>query len=137
MFAVPFVSEFPWETLSLVFRVGQADAERRQDIVLSGAHIKEEHCIFRSERNNSGDGESPWLSFPNSFPFHIMGNPCTRPGVYSLSLSVILPHTIQYLKMEKPGLRINVGTDRATLHENSLDKRSPLLPPRAKQDIGS
>ncbi|XP_026966038.1 kinesin-like protein KIF1B isoform X8 [Sagmatias obliquidens] len=38
-----------------ITRVGQADAERRQDIVLSGAHIKEEHCIFRSERNNSGD----------------------------------------------------------------------------------
>lgn len=52
------VSEFPWETLSLVFRVGQADAERRQDIVLSGAHIKEEHCVFRSERNNTGEGGS-------------------------------------------------------------------------------
>ncbi|XP_027963945.1 kinesin-like protein KIF1B isoform X2 [Eumetopias jubatus] len=38
-----------------ITRVGQADAERRQDIVLSGAHIQEEHCIFRSERNNSGD----------------------------------------------------------------------------------
>uniref|UniRef100_A0A8D0H517 plus-end-directed kinesin ATPase n=1 Tax=Sphenodon punctatus TaxID=8508 RepID=A0A8D0H517_SPHPU len=38
-----------------ITRVGQADAERRQDIVLSGAHIKEEHCIFRSERNNNGD----------------------------------------------------------------------------------
>ncbi|XP_061689988.1 kinesin-like protein KIF1B isoform X8 [Syngnathoides biaculeatus] len=38
-----------------ITRVGQADAERRQDIVLSGAHIKEEHCIFQSERNPSGD----------------------------------------------------------------------------------
>ncbi|XP_014465871.1 kinesin-like protein KIF1B isoform X6 [Alligator mississippiensis] len=38
-----------------ITRVGQADAERRQDIVLSGAHIKEEHCIFRSERNNNGN----------------------------------------------------------------------------------
>ncbi|XP_021099132.1 kinesin-like protein KIF1B isoform X11 [Heterocephalus glaber] len=38
-----------------ITRVGQADADRRQDIVLSGAHIKEEHCIFRSERNNSGE----------------------------------------------------------------------------------
>ncbi|XP_069039784.1 kinesin-like protein KIF1B isoform X17 [Lepisosteus oculatus] len=38
-----------------ITRVGQADAERRQDIVLSGAHIKEEHCIFRSERNSNGD----------------------------------------------------------------------------------
>lgn len=45
--------------LSVGLRVGQADAERRQDIVLSGAHIKEEHCIFRSERNNNGNGERP------------------------------------------------------------------------------
>ncbi|XP_004916085.1 kinesin-like protein KIF1B isoform X10 [Xenopus tropicalis] len=36
-------------------RVGQADADSRQDIVLSGAHIKEEHCIFRSERNSNGE----------------------------------------------------------------------------------
>ncbi|XP_060114916.1 kinesin-like protein KIF1B isoform X5 [Heteronotia binoei] len=38
-----------------ITRVGQADAERRQDIVLSGAHIKEEHCIFRSEKNHNGN----------------------------------------------------------------------------------
>ncbi|XP_034733592.1 kinesin-like protein KIF1B isoform X10 [Etheostoma cragini] len=38
-----------------ITRVGQADAERRQDIVLSGAHIKEEHCIFRSEKNANGN----------------------------------------------------------------------------------
>ncbi|KAJ8258891.1 hypothetical protein COCON_G00179030 [Conger conger] len=38
-----------------ITRVGQADAERRQDIVLSGAHIREEHCVFRSERNANGD----------------------------------------------------------------------------------
>ncbi|OCT72208.1 kinesin-like protein KIF1B isoform X2 [Xenopus laevis] len=36
-------------------RVGQADADSHQDIVLSGAHIKEEHCIFRSERNSNGE----------------------------------------------------------------------------------
>ncbi|NWR08037.1 KIF1B protein, partial [Paradoxornis webbianus] len=38
-----------------ITRVGQAEAERRQDIVLSGAHIKEEHCVFRSERSNNGE----------------------------------------------------------------------------------
>ncbi|XP_066462674.1 kinesin-like protein KIF1B isoform X5 [Eleutherodactylus coqui] len=38
-----------------ITRVGQADAERRQDIVLSGAHIKEKHCIFRSERMPTGE----------------------------------------------------------------------------------
>ncbi|KAF6361640.1 kinesin family member 1A [Rhinolophus ferrumequinum] len=30
-------------------RVGREDAERRQDIVLSGHFIKEEHCVFRSD----------------------------------------------------------------------------------------
>uniref|UniRef100_A0AAQ6AKZ2 plus-end-directed kinesin ATPase n=1 Tax=Amphiprion ocellaris TaxID=80972 RepID=A0AAQ6AKZ2_AMPOC len=44
-----------------ITRVGQADAERRQDIVLSGAHIREEHCIFRSERNANGDGEIQFI----------------------------------------------------------------------------
>ncbi|XP_075046358.1 LOW QUALITY PROTEIN: kinesin-like protein KIF1B [Mixophyes fleayi] len=38
-----------------ITRVGQADAERRQDIVLSGAHIREEHCLFRSERRPNGE----------------------------------------------------------------------------------
>ncbi|XP_062397701.1 kinesin-like protein KIF1B isoform X4 [Sardina pilchardus] len=38
-----------------ITRVGQADAERRQDIVLSGAHIKEEHCIFCSEKGGNGE----------------------------------------------------------------------------------
>ncbi|XP_040182356.1 kinesin-like protein KIF1B isoform X8 [Rana temporaria] len=38
-----------------ITRVGQSEAERRQDIVLSGAHIKETHCIFRSERMPNGE----------------------------------------------------------------------------------
>ncbi|XP_007900346.1 kinesin-like protein KIF1B isoform X2 [Callorhinchus milii] len=38
-----------------ITRVGQADAERRQDIVLSGAHIKEEHCSFRSDKIQNGE----------------------------------------------------------------------------------
>ncbi|XP_078281437.1 kinesin-like protein KIF1B isoform X3 [Rhinoraja longicauda] len=36
-------------------RVGQAEAQRRQDIVLSGAHIREEHCSFRSDKNQTGE----------------------------------------------------------------------------------
>lgn len=58
------VVESIWLALEMFFiglRVGQADAERRQDIVLSGAHIKEEHCIFRSERNNNGEGKKLFL----------------------------------------------------------------------------
>ncbi|XP_067826472.1 kinesin-like protein KIF1B isoform X2 [Heptranchias perlo] len=38
-----------------ITRVGQADAERRQDIVLSGAHIREEHCSFSSDKNQNGE----------------------------------------------------------------------------------
>ncbi|XP_076874590.1 kinesin-like protein KIF1B isoform X6 [Brachyhypopomus gauderio] len=38
-----------------ITRVGQAEAGRRQDIVLSGAHIREEHCVFCSEKNVNGD----------------------------------------------------------------------------------
>lgn len=85
LFVVLFVSEFPWETLSVVFRVGQADAERRQDIVLSGAHIKEEHCVFRSERSDRGDGEGPWLSFSSSLSFRVARNP--QDLVFLVSLS--------------------------------------------------
>lgn len=55
------------------FRVGQADAERRQDIVLSGAHIREEHCIFRSERNANGDGEALCVFVFIVFHLHIHG----------------------------------------------------------------
>ncbi|XP_072333976.1 kinesin-like protein KIF1B isoform X1 [Scyliorhinus torazame] len=38
-----------------ITRVGQADAQRRQDIVLSGAHIREEHCSFKSDQNQNGE----------------------------------------------------------------------------------
>nr|XP_014344552.1 PREDICTED: kinesin-like protein KIF1A [Latimeria chalumnae] len=38
-----------------ITRVGREDAEKRQDIVLSGHFIKEEHCIFRSETSSTGE----------------------------------------------------------------------------------
>ncbi len=37
-------------------RVGREDASSRQAIVLSGHFIKDEHCIFTSTTNVSGDG---------------------------------------------------------------------------------
>ncbi|NWX45280.1 KIF1B protein, partial [Steatornis caripensis] len=61
-----------------ITRVGQADAERRQDIVLSGAHIKEEHCIFRSERNNNGE-------------VIVMLEPCERSETYVNGKRVVQP----------------------------------------------
>uniref|UniRef100_A0A8C1FK87 plus-end-directed kinesin ATPase n=1 Tax=Cyprinus carpio carpio TaxID=630221 RepID=A0A8C1FK87_CYPCA len=58
-----------------ITRVGQADAERRQDIVLSGAHIKEEHCIFRSL--SAGGSE---LSFVSTVI--VMLEPCEGSETY-------------------------------------------------------
>ncbi|XP_026790796.3 kinesin-like protein KIF1A isoform X6 [Pangasianodon hypophthalmus] len=39
-----------------ITKVGREDASCRQDIVLSGHFIKEEHCIFTSSAGPSGDG---------------------------------------------------------------------------------
>lgn len=71
---------------SIQLRVGQADAERRQDIVLSGAHIKEEHCIFRSERNNNGEGEK--LFFPNQVLLSFYIILCLLLGQRILNLNI-------------------------------------------------
>ncbi|KAM8805159.1 kinesin-like protein KIF1A isoform 9-T9 [Eudromia elegans] len=38
-----------------ITRVGREDAEKRQDIVLSGHFIKEEHCLFRSDTRSGGE----------------------------------------------------------------------------------
>ncbi|XP_043926966.1 kinesin-like protein KIF1A isoform X5 [Protopterus annectens] len=38
-----------------ITRVGREDAQKRQDIVLSGHFIKDEHCIFCSETLNTGE----------------------------------------------------------------------------------
>ncbi|XP_043919081.1 kinesin-like protein KIF1B [Protopterus annectens] len=61
-----------------ITRVGQAEAQRRQDIVLSGAHIKEEHCIFRSERNQTED-------------VIVMLEPCDQAETYVNGKRVIEP----------------------------------------------
>ncbi|KAL1280220.1 hypothetical protein QQF64_014820 [Cirrhinus molitorella] len=39
-----------------ITKVGREDASSRQDIVLSGHFIKDEHCIFTSTTNVSGEG---------------------------------------------------------------------------------
>ncbi|XP_052405278.1 kinesin-like protein KIF1A isoform X5 [Carassius gibelio] len=39
-----------------ITKVGRDDASSRQDIVLSGHFIKDEHCIFTSTTNASGEG---------------------------------------------------------------------------------
>ena len=42
--------------MSVALRIGRECAECRQDIVLSGQNIMEEHCIFRSESAHIGEG---------------------------------------------------------------------------------
>lgn len=44
----------------LCLRVGQQDV----DIKLSGHFIKEIHCVFVSETNEQGEGETPRLQLP-------------------------------------------------------------------------
>lgn len=44
------------EPLPAPRRVGREDGERRQDIVLSGHFIKEEHCVFRSDSRGGSEG---------------------------------------------------------------------------------
>lgn len=54
----------------LFFRVGRVDASSRQDIVLSGHFIKDEHCTFTS--SNGPVGESGWsLSFPTGLLLYL------------------------------------------------------------------
>ena len=45
-----------WCSWPAAHRVGREDAEKRQDIVLSGHFIKEEHCVFRSDSRGGSEG---------------------------------------------------------------------------------
>uniref|UniRef100_F7ESS8 Kinesin family member 1A n=1 Tax=Macaca mulatta TaxID=9544 RepID=F7ESS8_MACMU len=47
-----------------ITRVGREDGERRQDIVLSGHFIKEEHCVFRSDSRGGSEGMATLPSPP-------------------------------------------------------------------------
>lgn len=42
----------------MYFRVGRLDASSRQDIVLSGHFIKDEHCTFTSSTGPMGESET-------------------------------------------------------------------------------
>jgi len=44
-------------------RVGRLDASSRQDIVLSGHFIKDEHCTFTSSSDPVGESEQILLDF--------------------------------------------------------------------------
>ncbi|KAG8508288.1 LOW QUALITY PROTEIN: Kinesin-like protein KIF1B, partial [Galemys pyrenaicus] len=63
-----------------VTRVGREDGERRQDIVLSGHFIKEEHCVFRSD--SRGGGEAVVTLEPcDGADTYVNGKKVTEPSV--------------------------------------------------------
>lgn len=47
-------------------RVGRENAKTRQDIVLSGHFIKDEHCTFSSTTGPDGEGKAQLLLSPES-----------------------------------------------------------------------
>lgn len=56
---------FLFSVVLCLLRVGREDAMTRQDIVLSGHFIKDEHCIFTSSAGPMGEGEQCLLMHSN------------------------------------------------------------------------
>lgn len=47
----------------ILFRVGRLDATSRQDIVLSGLFIKDEHCTFTRSAGPMGESEETYTGW--------------------------------------------------------------------------
>ncbi|XP_034636930.1 kinesin-like protein KIF1A isoform X2 [Trachemys scripta elegans] len=71
-----------------ITRVGREDAERRQDIVLSGHFIKEEHCIFRS--NTKAGGEVVTLEPCEGADTYVNGKKVMEPSVLRSGNRIIM-----------------------------------------------
>uniref|UniRef100_A0A8C5WBI5 plus-end-directed kinesin ATPase n=1 Tax=Microcebus murinus TaxID=30608 RepID=A0A8C5WBI5_MICMU len=63
-----------------VTRVGREDGERRQDIVLSGHFIKEEHCVFRSD-SRGGSEAVVTLEPCEGADTYVNGKKVTEPSI--------------------------------------------------------
>ncbi|XP_016349225.1 kinesin-like protein KIF1A [Sinocyclocheilus anshuiensis] len=77
-----------------ITRVGREDASRRQDIVLSGHFIKEEHCTFTSTTGPMG--EAVILEPCEGAETYVNGKRVTEPTVLRSGLPTLFPHLLQY-----------------------------------------
>ncbi|KAM5229045.1 kinesin-like protein KIF1A isoform 9-T9 [Ctenodactylus gundi] len=72
-----------------VTRVGREDAEKRQDIVLSGHFIKEEHCIFRSD-TRGGSEAVVTLEPCEGADTYVNGKKVTEPSILRSGNRIIM-----------------------------------------------
>ncbi|XP_068819952.1 kinesin-like protein KIF1A isoform X11 [Capricornis sumatraensis] len=70
-------------------RVGREDAEKRQDIVLSGHFIKEEHCVFRSD-SRGGSEAVVTLEPCEGADTYVNGKKVTEPSVLRSGNRIIM-----------------------------------------------
>ncbi|XP_008585338.1 PREDICTED: kinesin-like protein KIF1A isoform X11 [Galeopterus variegatus] len=70
-------------------RVGREDGERRQDIVLSGHFIKEEHCVFRSD-SRGGTEAVVTLEPCDGADTYVNGKKVTEPSILRSGNRIIM-----------------------------------------------
>ncbi|XP_066137226.1 kinesin-like protein KIF1A isoform X1 [Saccopteryx bilineata] len=71
-------------------RVGREDGERRQDIVLSGHFIKEEHCVFRSDSRGGGCEAVVTLEPCEGADTYVNGKKVTEPSILRSGNRIIM-----------------------------------------------